>query len=123
LVISGTQGVDDASGQRIGANQILGGGESGGMRHLLGYWYHSSMKQSKVIPRRFTPGLRTVIEIGLLIFFFYSVRLMGEFTATSDRGKTLSVAIQDILTGPNLLISGIAALAGYLVIEYLRKEA
>ena len=58
----------------------------------------------------------------LIIFFFYSVRLMGEFTATGGQGMTLSVAIKDILTGPNLLISGIAALAGYLVIEYLRKR-
>ena len=59
-----------------------------------------------------------MIEIALLIFFFYSVRLMWEFTAANGRGKSLAFALKDILTGTNFLIALISALIGYVVFEF-----
>ena len=63
-----------------------------------------------------------MIEIGFIIFLFYSNLLMGQFTRTNGEGKSLAVAVQDIFTGTNFIIAVICAMLGYLVIEYLRKR-
>ena len=47
---------------------------------------------------------------------------MGEFNASSGRGKTLSSALEDIFTGANLLIAIVCALIGYFLFESLRKK-
>jgi len=49
--------------------------------------------------------------------------LMGEFNATNQRGKTLTVAFHNIFTLRNFLIANISALIGYVVFEYLRKKS
>jgi hypothetical protein len=66
--------------------------------------------------------LRAVIEIAFIIFLFYSNLLMGEFNASGRAGKTLAVALHDIVTRENFVIAIIAALIGYIVFEYLRKK-
>ena len=67
--------------------------------------------------------LRAVIEVGFIIFLFYSNLLMGEFTRTGmARGKTLAWALRDIATGPNFMIAAAAALIGYILVETLRKK-
>jgi hypothetical protein len=71
---------------------------------------------------RQTPVLRAVIEIAFIIFLFYANLLMGEFTVSNGRGKTLAAALYDILTGANLIIASISALIGYVVFEHLRKK-
>jgi hypothetical protein len=71
---------------------------------------------------RFAPIWRAVVETALLVFLLYSVRLMGEFTATNGPGKGLVFALKDIFTGTNFLIAVISALIGYIVFEYLRKK-
>ncbi len=63
-----------------------------------------------------------MIEIGFIIFLFYSNLLMGQFTRTNGEGKSLAFAVQDIFTVTNFVIAVICALLGYLVIEYLRKR-
>jgi predicted membrane protein len=68
------------------------------------------------------PVWSAVIEIVLLIFFFYSARSMGEFTATDGRGKSIAFALGDIFTGINFVIAVISTLIGYVVFEYLRKR-
>jgi len=65
---------------------------------------------------------RAVVEVGFIIFLFYSNLLMGEFNASSGRGKTLAVALVDIFTGTNFAIALVSALIGYLAFEYLRKR-
>jgi hypothetical protein len=72
--------------------------------------------------RRLTPLLRAVIEVAFIVFLFYSNLLMGEFTASSARGKTMAFALHDIFTGTNFAIAMISALIGYLVFEYLRRK-
>jgi hypothetical protein len=73
--------------------------------------------------RHLTPFWRAVIEVGFIIFLFYSNLLMGEFTrSNSASGKTLSFAVQDIFTVPNFAIAIVSALIGYVVVEYLRNK-
>ena len=65
---------------------------------------------------------RALVEIGFIIFLFYSNLLMGEFTRTNGQAKTLVFALTDIFTAANLIIAIISGLIGYLVVEYLRKR-
>jgi hypothetical protein len=66
---------------------------------------------------------RAVTEIGFIILLFYSNLLMGEFTRSGmGRGRGLAWAMEDIFTGVNFAIAVIAALIGYLVVEFLRKR-
>jgi len=65
---------------------------------------------------------RAIVEIGSIIFLFYSNLLMGEFTRTNGRGKTLAFALHDIFTGKNFTIACVSGLIGFVVFEYLRKK-
>jgi hypothetical protein len=66
---------------------------------------------------------RAVVEVGFIIFLFYSNLLMGEFEHSgAAHGRSLAWAIRDIFTGTNFLIAVIAALIGYMLVEFLRKR-
>ena len=66
---------------------------------------------------------RALTEIGFIIFLFYSNLLLGEFTRSgAGRGGGLAGAIEDIFTEVNFAIAVIAAVIGYLVVEFLRKR-
>jgi hypothetical protein len=67
--------------------------------------------------------LRTAVEIGFIIFLFYSNLLMGEFTATAQRGMTLWAAIANIVTLKNFAIAVVASVFGHLGFEVLRKKS
>jgi len=66
--------------------------------------------------------LRALIEIAFIIFLFYSNLLMGEFSRSNGRGKTLAWAFNDMLTEKNFAIALISACIGYVVFEHLRKR-
>ena len=72
--------------------------------------------------RRLTPLWRAVIEVAFIVFLFYSNLLMGEFTASNGRGKSLAFAFHDIFSVTNFVIAMISALIGYGVFEHLRKK-
>jgi hypothetical protein len=66
---------------------------------------------------------RAVIEIGFIVFLFYSNLLMGEFERSGNGSeKGLTWAVTDIFTFSNLEIAILAALIGYLVFEFLRSK-
>ena len=65
---------------------------------------------------------RALIEIGFIIFLFYSNLLMGEFTHSAPASRTLWSAMHDIFTLSNFIIANVAALIGYVVFEFLRKK-
>lgn len=73
-------------------------------------------------PRRRAPILRALVEIGFIIFLFYSNLLMGEFNRAAGHGKTIAAALYDMFTLTNLGIGLIAALIGYSMFEFLRKK-
>ncbi len=67
--------------------------------------------------------LRVAIEIGFIMFLFYSNLLMGEFERSGmGRRRGLIWAIQDVFTLSNFAIAAIAALIGYLFVEFLRSR-
>jgi len=48
---------------------------------------------------------------------------MGEYErSASGRGKSLAWAVWDIFTPTNFLIAVVAALIGYILVEFLRKR-
>ena len=73
-------------------------------------------------PRKLAAIWRAIVEIGFIVFLFYSNLLMGEFSRTNGLGKTFAFAIEDIFTDTNFVIAIASGLIGYLVVEYLRKK-
>ncbi len=67
--------------------------------------------------------MRGLLEVGSVIFLFYSNLLMGEF-ARSGRGREMGLAwaVADIFTTANFAIAIAAALIGYVVFEFLRSK-
>jgi hypothetical protein len=68
-------------------------------------------------------GWRGLIEIGFIIFLFYSNLLMGEFERSGmGQKKGLVWALHDIFTIHNLAIAAIASMIGYILVEFLRTK-
>jgi hypothetical protein len=66
---------------------------------------------------------RALIEVGFIIFLFYSNLLMGEFERSGmGQKRGVAWAIGDAFTAANFEIATIAALIGYIVFEFLRKR-
>jgi len=64
-----------------------------------------------------------MIEIGFIVFLFYSNLLMGEFERSGEAQKMgLAWAIADVWTPANFAIAIIAGLIGYVVFEFLRSK-
>jgi hypothetical protein len=72
--------------------------------------------------RRLAPIWRALIEVGFIIFLFYSNLLMGEYERINEHGKTLVLALEDAFTFHNFIIAVVSGLIGYVVVEYLRKK-
>lgn len=66
---------------------------------------------------------RAVVEIGFIVFLYYSNLLMGEFERSNGAGKTFADALQDIFTGKNFAIALITAAIGFVLFEALRGRA
>jgi len=73
--------------------------------------------------RKLAPIWRGLIEVGFIIFLYYSNLLMGEFEG-SEPGSTRGLlwALGDIFSRANLTIAVVTALVGYVVIEFLRER-
>ncbi len=66
---------------------------------------------------------RAFIEVGFIIFLFYSNLLMGEYEGSGmARTRGLAWALGDVFTAANFGIAVVAAVAGYLVVELLRRK-
>jgi len=66
---------------------------------------------------------RAAIEVGFIIFLFYSNLLMGEFERSGMGAKRGIVwAVADVFTIANFGIAATAGLIGYVVFEFLRKR-
>jgi hypothetical protein len=69
-------------------------------------------------------GWRMLIEIGFIIFLFYSNLLMGEFEHSGmGRLRGLRWALSDVFTVSNLGIAVVAATIGYILLEFLRTRS
>jgi hypothetical protein len=64
-----------------------------------------------------------VIEVGFIVFLFYSNLLMAEFERSGAGMKRgLAWAIRDIFTPTNFGIAMIAAIISYILFGFLRKS-
>ncbi len=64
-----------------------------------------------------------MIEVGFIVFLFYSNLLMGEFERSGmGQKKGIAWAINDVFTAANFGIAMIAGLIGYVLFEFLRKK-
>jgi len=68
------------------------------------------------------PVLRALVEIGFIVFLFYSNLLMGEFERSDQAGKSLTQGFLDIWTLHNFEIALVASVIGFVVFEFLRKR-
>jgi len=67
--------------------------------------------------------LRGLIEVGFIIFLFYSNLLMGEFERSGMGQKNgFMWALSDIFTNANFQIAAVASLIGYVLVEFLRAK-
>jgi hypothetical protein len=80
------------------------------------------MNSNSKVPRPLAPIWRALIEVGFIVFLFYSNLLMGEFEKGNSRGKGLIAGIYDIFTLRDFAIAIASGLIGYIVVEYLRKK-
>lgn len=71
---------------------------------------------------KLAPVWRAMVEVGFIVFLFYSNLLMGEFTKTNADRKSLLFALNDIFTLNNFVIALISGMIGYVVVEFLRKR-
>ena len=66
---------------------------------------------------------RAIVEVGFIVFLFYSNLLMGEYERSGlAKSKGLVWAIRDVITEDNLIIALSAALVGYVLVEFLRDR-
>jgi uncharacterized protein with PQ loop repeat len=66
---------------------------------------------------------RTFLEMGFIIFLFYSNLLMGQYNLGhrfSD--KPLLVAAANIVTLDNFIIAVVAAFVGHVVFDFIRRR-
>jgi hypothetical protein len=79
--------------------------------------------RKKPSEKNFNALSRLIVEMGFIVFLFYSNLLMGEFTrSNSGSGKSLAAALVDIFTAANFLIAVVTAFIGYIIFEALRKK-
>src|ERR1700693_3235158 len=86
------------------------------------FCYSTAMLSSDKKSGKLAPLWRALVEVGFIIFLFYSNLLMGEFTQTNSQGKSLAFAVKDIFTVTNFGIAIFSGLIGYVVFEFLRKR-
>lgn len=66
---------------------------------------------------------RMIIEMGFIIFLFYSNLLMGEFERSGvGQGHGITWAMRDVFTWTNFWIAIVASFAGYIIFEFFRKQ-
>ena len=73
--------------------------------------------------RKLAPVWRAMLELGFIVFLFYSNLLMGEYNHSGMGQKNgLLWALNDIFTIANGTIAIGLGLIGHLVFEFLRKR-
>ena len=80
------------------------------------------MEQNEANRLQRNPMWRIALEVLLIVFLLFAVRLMGEFTSANDQGKSLAFALNEIITPANCAIATISAVMGMVVIEFIRNK-
>jgi len=82
-----------------------------------------TQKQNIKRRKKLTFVWRSILEIGFIIFLFYSNLLMGEYEHSGlGLKKGILWAVYDIFTFSNLGLAFIFAFIGYFVLEFFRRR-
>jgi hypothetical protein len=66
---------------------------------------------------------RAIVEVGFIIFLFYSNLLMGEFERSGLGGKRgIAWAMTGVFTANNFMIATVAVIIGYIFFEFLLQK-
>lgn len=66
--------------------------------------------------------LRMLVEIGFILFLFYTNLIMGEFERSGmGQKRGLLWTLSDVFTSSNFVIGIVGAGIGYVFFEFLRK--
>jgi uncharacterized protein with PQ loop repeat len=80
-------------------------------------------QQNQINKKKVAPFWRAILEVGFIVFLFYSNLLMGEYTHSGiGQRKGLMWAAHDIFTLTNFMIAIVLSLIGYLFFEFLRNR-
>ena len=80
-------------------------------------------QQDQINKKKVAPFWRAILEVGFIVFLFYSNLLMGEYTHSGyAKNKGLIWAVQDIFTITNFIIAIVLSLIGYLFFEFFRQR-
>jgi len=83
----------------------------------------NDQQNSKQTKKAFTPFVRAIVEVGSIVFLFYTNLLMGEFTNSGlGQSNGLWWAIQNIFTKTNFLIDIVCGLIGHLIFEFFSSR-
>jgi hypothetical protein len=67
--------------------------------------------------------VRALVEVGFIVFLFYSNLLMGEFERSGvAQYRGIFWALRDIFTERTVAIALFAGVMGHVVVEYLRGK-
>lgn len=67
--------------------------------------------------------VRAIVEVGFIVFLFYSNLLMGEYERSgAAQSRGLLWALGDVFTVQSLAIAVFAGFAGHFVVEFLRGK-
>jgi hypothetical protein len=81
------------------------------------------MEENQNGKKKMRPLRRIVLEVGFIVFLFYSNLLMGEYTRTGlGYTKGLLWAIDDVCTLANFTIAIVLGLLGFLLFDYVLKR-
>jgi hypothetical protein len=73
--------------------------------------------------KKLTPVWRALLEVGFIVFLFYSNLLMGEYEHSgSGQQHGLLWAVEDIFTITNFVIAVVFGLVGHLVFDFFRNR-
>jgi hypothetical protein len=82
-----------------------------------------SFPRERKARRTLAPFLRAMVEVGFIVFLYYSNLLMGEFERSGPgQSRGLLWSVHDVLTASNFGIAIATAFVGYMVFELLRKR-
>jgi uncharacterized protein with PQ loop repeat len=73
--------------------------------------------------KKLTPVWRALLEVGFIVFLFYSNLLMGEYEHSGyGQQHSLLWAVEDIFTITNFVIAVVFGLVGHLVFDFFRNR-
>jgi hypothetical protein len=74
-------------------------------------------------PKTFRSASRALLEMGFIIFLFYSNLLMGQYNlGHTFADRPILTAVRAIVTVDNFIIAVLAAVIGHVAFDWMRRR-